>query len=88
MNEKINLQKKSDILKYSYSQLNNTKLHNFQGDYYKELFAEAMKLEKEEKEEILVDYIEFEMQYHIEFGQKLVLCGNLTELGAWNAKKG
>lgn len=88
MNEKINLQKKSDILKYSYSQLKNTKLHNFQGDYFKEIFAEAIKLEKEEKDEIIVEYIEIEMHYHIEFGQKVVLCGNQIDLGSWNAKKG
>ena len=87
MNNKINLEKKSDILKYSFTQLANSKLYNFKGQYFEELFAEAMKLEKEEKDKICVKEIEFEINLHVEFGQRLVLTGSQNELGSWDPKR-
>lgn len=85
--EEIYLNSQNDILKFSFSQLKNTKLHNFKGSYYDQLFAEAMRLEKEEKDEIIVKEIEFEINYHVDYSQRLVLCGNKSELGDWNPKK-
>lgn len=42
--DKISLNKKTDLLKLSISQLMNTKLYNFKGNYYNELFKEAINL--------------------------------------------
>jgi len=85
--EKINLENKTDILKFSFTQLKNTKLYNFSGNFYKELFAEAMRLEKEEKAEIIIKEIEFEVTYRVEFGQRVVMVGNINEFGNWDVKK-
>ena len=85
--EEIYLNSQNDILKFSFSQLKNTKLHNFKGPYYDKLFAEAMRLEKEEKDEIIVKEIEFEINYHVDYNQRLVICGNKCELGDWNPKR-
>lgn len=85
--DEINLNSQNDILKFSFTQLKNTKLHNFKGPYFEQLFAEAMKLEKEEKEEIIVKEIEFELNYHLDYSERLVICGNKPELGDWNPKR-
>jgi hypothetical protein len=85
--EEINLQSQNDILKYSFTQLKNTNLNNFKGPYFDQLFAEAMRLEKQEKEEIIVKEIEFELCCHVDYCQRIVLCGNKREIGDWNVKK-
>jgi hypothetical protein len=46
-----------------------------------------MRLEKEEKSEIKVKQIEFEIVYHVDFGQKIVVCGSGNEIGAWDPKR-
>ncbi len=85
--EEINLQTQNDLLKYSFTKLKNTNLNNFKGTYFDKIFAEAMRLEKQEKDEIIVREIEFEMCCHVDYSQRIVLCGNKTVLGDWNAKK-
>lgn len=87
MNEYVNLDKKSDILKYSFNILAKSKLSNFKGKFYEELFAEAKKLEKEEKDVIFVNEIELEVNHHVEFGQRLVITGSVDELGSWDIKR-
>lgn len=85
--DKINLNVQSDLLKFTYSELKNTKLYNFQGDFFKKLFEEAMQLEREEKAQVTVKEIEFEIPHHVFFGQRVVVCGSSSELGKWDPKQ-
>ena len=43
--DKIELNKKTDLLKLSISQIMNTKLYNFKGPYFEQLYNEALNTE-------------------------------------------
>ena len=85
--DKITINKSSDILKFSFTELKKTKLSKFEGKFFNDLFEQAMKCEKEEKEQIIVKDVEFELVYHVDFGQRIGICGEAYELGQWDIKK-
>ena len=68
---KIILNKKTDLLKLTFSQIIRTKIYNFKGTYFNQLYDEALKLEqkKAEKKKILdknnknIEYLQFEVKY-------------------------
>lgn len=65
---KIILNKKTDLLKLSISQIMNTKLYNFKGPYYNQLYEEALKIgqkktEIAKKQENNIDFLQFEVKY-------------------------
>jgi hypothetical protein len=65
---KIILNKKTDLLKLSISQIMNTKLYNFKGPYYNQLYEEALKIgqkkpETSKKQINTIDFIQFEVKY-------------------------
>ena len=100
--KKIILNKKTDLLKLSISKIMNTKLYNFKGDYYNQLYDEAMRLEQskvvnmKEKSKInKIDYILFEIKFLteviiiiIQFGQRIAISGSDNIFGNWDPKKG
>lgn len=65
---KIVLNKKTDLLKLSISQIMNTKLYNFKGPYYNQLYEEALKIGQKKTESIKksnnnIDFIQFEVKF-------------------------
>ena len=41
----------------------------------------------EHKPKIKIENIEFEIFFKTDFGQKVVICGSVPELGSWDIKK-
>ena len=96
MNEsKVRIENSADLYKLPIHVLKNTKLYNFQCKYYDKIYEEALKIERsggriEEvyKPKIKIKFIEFEMQFDTDFGQKIIICGSGDQFGNWDTHKG
>ena len=71
MDHKIILKNKKDLLNLTISQIMNTKIYNFQGPYFNQLYQEALKLEQIEnqnqrnisKNTYNIQFLQFEINY-------------------------
>jgi hypothetical protein len=91
---KIILENSSDLYKLPISAINNTKIYNYKGKYFDKIYEEALKIERSGKNVddffspvIKVEKLEFEILFVTEFGQRLVICGSPSDLGAWDITK-
>jgi hypothetical protein len=89
--EKIQIENSADLYKLPIHVIKNTKLYNFKGKYFDKIYEEALKIERsggnvEEilKPQVKVKEIIFEIPFHTEFGQRLVICGSIGEIGEWD----
>ena len=96
--KKVIIEKSSDLYKLPLDVIKNTKLYNFKGNYYDELYEEALKIEKAGglekfsisnylKKGIKIEKIKFQMTYQTQMGQELGVIGSFKELGEWNQDK-
>ena len=92
--EKVVIENSADLYNLPFSKIKNTKLYNFSGKYYDKIYEEALKIERSGRnvEEffrpgIKVDFLQIEMPFNTDFGQKLVLCGSGEVLGNWDINK-
>jgi len=68
---KIILNKKTDLLKLTVSQILNTKIYNFKGPYFNQLYDEAIKLEESNsrkkkafsKVSYNIEFIQFDVKF-------------------------
>jgi hypothetical protein len=96
--KKVIIETSSDLYKLPLDVIKNTKLYNFKGNYYDELYEEALKIEKAGglekfsisnylKKGIKIEKIKFQMTYQTQMGQELGVIGSFKELGEWNQDK-
>jgi hypothetical protein len=96
--KKVIIETSSDLYKLPLDVIKNTKLYNFKGNYYDELYEEALKIEKAGglekfsisnylKKGIKIEKIKFQMTYQTQMGQELGVIGSIKELGEWNQDK-
>ena len=96
--KKILIETSSDLYKLPLDVIKNTKIYNFKGNYFEELYEEALKIEKAGglekfsisnylKKGIKIDKIKFQMTYQTQMGQELGVIGSFKELGEWNQDK-
>ena len=92
--KKIRIDNSGDLYKLPINTIKNTKLYNFEGKYFDKIYEEALKIERSGeniedvfKPKIKIDFIEFEIPFNTEFGQKLVMCGSGEQLGNWDVTK-
>ena len=95
---KILIETSSDLYKLPLDIIKNTKIYNFKGNYFDELYEEALKIEKAGglekfsisnylKKGIKIEKIKFQMTYQTQMGQELGVIGSIKELGEWNQDK-
>ena len=65
-NGKIVLNRKSDLLKLNINTINNTKIYNYTGEYFEQLYKEAIAKESIKVKEISISYIIFEIIFTTE----------------------
>jgi hypothetical protein len=96
--KKVLIETSSDLYKLPLDVIKNTKLYNFKGNYFDELYEEALKIEKAGglekfsisnylKKGIKIEKIKFQMTYQTQMGQELGVIGSFKELGEWNQDK-
>ena len=96
--KKILIETSSDLYKLPLDIIKNTKIYNFKGNYFDELYEEALKIEKAGglekfsisnylKKGIKIEKIKFQMTYQTQMGQELGVIGSFKELGEWNQDK-
>ena len=96
--KKILIETSSDLYKLPLDIIKNTKIYNFKGNYFDELYEEALKIEKAGglekfsisnylKKGIKIEKIKFQMTYQTQMGQELGVIGSIKELGEWNQDK-
>lgn len=96
--KKVLIETSSDLYKLPLEVIKNTKIYNFKGNYFDELYEEALKIEKAGglekfsisnylKKGIKIDKIKFQMTYQTQMGQELGVIGSFKELGEWNQDK-
>jgi hypothetical protein len=90
---KVKIENSSDLYKLPLNVIKNTKIYNFEGKYFDKIYQEALKLERSgitnkisnsNEIKIKIDFIEFEMTFQTEFGQKISILGSCKTLGDWN----
>jgi hypothetical protein len=92
--EKIVLNTAAELYSLPISKIKNTKLYNFSGKYYDQIYEEALKIERSGRSvdeffrpKIKIEGIQFEIPFNTDYGQKIVLCGSGESLGNWDVKK-
>ena len=96
--KKILIETSSDLYKLPLDIIKNTKIYNFKGNYFDELYEESLKIEKAGglekfsisnylKKGIKIEKIKFQMTYQTQMGQELGVIGSIKELGEWNQDK-
>ena len=96
--KKVIIETSSDLYKLPLDVIKNTKIYNFKGNYFEELYEEALKIEKAGglekfsisnylKKGIKIEKIKFQMTYQTQMGQELGVIGSFKELGEWNQDK-
>jgi len=82
-----------DLYNLSYSDIKKTKLYNFAGDYFNEIYKEALELEKSNTNVkdiplslygLLINFVELEMEYKTEV---LILFLNVFIRKVWTVHK-
>ena len=96
--EKVIIETSADLYKLPISTIKNTKIYNFKGKYFDQIYEEALKIERSGglsnfsisnflKKDIRINSIIFEMKYQTQIGQELGVIGSLEKLGNWNQDK-
>ena len=96
--EKVIIETSADLYKLPISTIKNTKVYNFKGKYFDQIYEEALKIERSGglnnfsisnflKKDIRINSIIFEMKYQTQIGQELGVIGSLEKLGNWNQDK-
>lgn len=97
-NNKVIIETSADLYKLPISVIKNTKIYDFGGKYFNQIYEEALKIERSGgldsftidnylKKEIKIDKIIFEMKYQTQMGQELGVIGSFDQLGNWNQDK-
>ena len=89
---KIILDKTTDLLKYSNEQLLSTKLSDFSGKCYDSLYKEALQIEMSPElykhyvsmNVLLIKKVSFKIKYDTVYGEKIGVLGSVNEFGNWN----
>ena len=95
---KVIIETSADLYKLPISVIKNTKIYDFGGKYFNQIYEEALKIERSGgldsftidnylKKEIKIDKIIFEMKYQTQMGQELGVIGSFDQLGNWNQDK-
>lgn len=95
--QKIKIETSADLYKLPISVIKNTKLYDFQGKYFDQIYNEALKIERSggienlsmntllrKDNEIIISKVTFEMTYQTQLGQELGVIGSINPLGNWN----
>ena len=93
---KIVIEKQTDLLKITKSQIDASKLSDYSGKLYEEIYREALEIERaqsqleknspKESEAIPISKLTFQMVYETVFGEELGLLGSTPCLGEWKEK--
>lgn len=95
---KVIIETSADLYKLPISVIKNTKIYDFGGKYFNQIYEEALKIERSGgldsftidnylKKEMKIDKIIFEMKYQTQMGQELGVIGSFDQLGNWNQDK-
>lgn len=98
--DKIVIEKSFDLLKLSFTQMKSSKLSDFTGNYFNELYEEALKIERTQlnpleylnsktitDSPIVISKITFTINYPTIFGEELGIIGSIPLLGEWTQSK-
>jgi hypothetical protein len=92
--EKIILNSPAELYSLPISKIKNTKLYNFSGKYFDQIYEEALKIERSGRNveeffrpKIKIEAIQIEIPFNTEFGQKIVVSGSGESLGNWDINK-
>ena len=102
-NNKIIIETSADLYKLPRSVLKSTKLYNFSGKYFEQMYEELLKAENSgdiqklsnyytkpiisNKKELKVEKILFNVICHGQLSNELGVIGSINELGNWNEDK-
>ena len=99
-NDKIVIDKSFDLLKLSFTQMKSSKLSDFTGNYFNELYEEALKIEQTQlnpleylnsktinNSTLIINKITFAITYPTVFGEELGIIGSIPLLGEWSQAK-
>lgn len=101
-NNKIILETSADLYKLPLSSIKNTKLYDFSGKYFEQIYKDLLKAEENggvlqisniynkssiNNKEIKISRIVFRIISPFQAGQELGIIGSIKELGNWNQEK-
>ena len=100
-NKKVVLETSLDLYKLPISTIKNTKLYDYSGKYFEQIYKELFKVEENggvlqtsnlekssgNKKEIKIHKIVFRIKNPYQIGQELGIIGSIKELGNWNQNK-
>ena len=100
-NKKVVLETSLDLYKLPISTIKNTKLYDYSGKYFEQIYKELLKVEENggvlqtsnlekssgNKKEIKIHKIVFRIKNPYQIGQELGIIGSIKELGNWNQNK-
>ena len=100
--KKVVLETSSDLYKLPISTMKNTKLYDYSGKYFEQIYKELLKVEENggvlqisnfynkssgNKKEIKIHKIVFRIMNPYQIEQELGIIGSIKELGNWNQNK-
>ena len=102
-NNKIIIETSADLYKLPSNVLKNTKLYNFSGKYFEQMYEELLKAENSgdiqklsnyytkpivsNKKVLKIEKILFNVICPTQYGNELGVTGSINELGSWNEDK-